>query len=559
MKFLRLIAIVSVAIFLIKCAQPRPVTGGIEDETSPQIIESVPNNFTTNFIGQTIMMEFDEYVLVKSLSSELVVSPPLNYPIEYRIKGKRVYFDIKDTLRANTTYNFNFGNAVVDLNEGNALDSNLFVISTGDFIDSGFVTGIVKDAYTLKPIKNATVLLFSSLEDSAIYKGGPTYIAKTNGQGMYRLQYLQNVDYQIYALEFPGAEYNYQPFTNVGFFPELVNPSVNDTVDFFLFKEHDSSQYITKDFSKDYFSFVVGFHNDLVNPGFTFGPEFDTVNYIVEEIQPDSFKFWIENDIDLDSVWLYVGDESGYRDTVGFDLDDRTKFYKKLKRKGKSKFPVKLKLNTKAGAFDYFDSLELTFTRPPRSWNPDSVQFVIGKDTMPVDSLMKLQLLYMELPYAKEGKIKDIRVMPIKYKWEQGTDYAFIFYSGAVTDLIGHTNDTTILKVKTKTFEDYGSFRLTVKVPDYEGPLVLELLDENGKFLRDYKIHSGDDIYHELAVPGKYQMRLIIDENGNDKWDTGELENEIQAETIVYYNGVVEIRPNWDMEETWVVTFKHLR
>lgn len=555
MKLLRFITIISVAILLIKCAQQRPVTGGIKDVIPPQVTESVPNNFTTHFKGQTIMMEFDEYVIVKSLSSELVVSPPLEYPVEYRIKGKRVYFDIKDTLRSNTTYNFNFGNAVVDLNEGNTLDSNLFVISTGDFIDSGYVTGMVKDAYTLKPVKDATVMLYNSLEDSAIYKGGPTYIAKTNDQGIYRLQYLQNLDYQIYALEFPGSDYNYQPFTNVGFHSELVNPSKADTVDFFLFKEHDSSQYVTKDFSRDYFSFVVGFHNDLVNPEFTFGSESDTVNYIIEEIQPDSFKFWIAGDIDIDSTWLYVSDQTGYMDTVGFDLDDRTKFYKKLKRKGKSKFPVKLKLNTKAGSFDYFDSLKLTFSRPPKYWNPDSVQFVAGTDTMPADSLMKLQLLYLELPYSKEGNTNDIRVMPIKYKWEPGKEYAFIFYSGAVTDLIGHTNDTTILKFRTKTFEDYGSFRLTVKVPGYDGPLRMDLLDNEGKFIRDYKIHSGDNIYHELAVPGKYQLRLIIDKNGNGEWDTGELAKETQPETLVYYDGVIEIRPNWDMEETWVVTF----
>jgi len=556
MKVLRFVLTVAVAFTLIKCAQQRSLTGGEQDTTPPKILHSIPTNYTTGFIGQTIMMEFDEYVLVKSLSSELVTSPPLRYPVEYRIKGHRVYFDLKDTLQPNTTYNFNFGNAIVDLNQSNPLDSNLFVFSTGDFIDSGFVTGLVKDAYTLKPVKGATVMLFPATEDSAIYHGGPKYITKTNAQGFYNLQYLQMIDYQIFVLEFPGSEYQYSPYTNVGFFPELINPIVNDSVDFFLFKEIDTSQYISKEFSRDYYSFVLGFHNDLVQPKFSFGPESDTINYVIEEIQPDSFKFWVEGDKDLDSAWVYVMDSTGYADTMGFDLDDRTKFYKKLKRKHTYKHPVKLTLNAKAGVFDYFDSLYLTMSRPPQNWNLDSVYFVHEKDTVPVDSLLKLGILYMELPYAKVGTTAEIRTMPIKYNWEPGQNYAFIFYSGAVTDLINQTNDTTILKFKTKSFEDYGSFRLTVKVADYDEPLILELLNNDGKFIRDYKIRSGDVIYHELAVPGKYQLRLIIDENGNNQWDTGELDKRIQPETLVYYNGVIEIRPNWDMEETWVVNFK---
>ena len=557
MKIFRLISIIVVAFILIKCAQPRPITGGNKDTTPPKILHSGPTNYTTGFNGHTIMMEFDEYVLVKSLSSNLVVSPPLKYPVDYRIKGHRVYFDLQDTLLPNTTYNFNFGNAIVDLNEGNALDSNLFVVSTGLFIDSGFVTGVVKDAYTLKPVKGATVMLFPATDDSAIYTGGPKYITKTDAQGHYNLQYLQLTDYQIFVLQFPGTEYNYQPFTPLGFFPELINPTVNDSVDFFMFKEVDSSQYISNDFSRDYFSFVVGFHSDLKNPKFTFGPESDTVNYIIEEIEPDSFKFWVEDDKDLDSVWVYISDDSDFLDTVGIDLDDRTKFYKKLKRKKQSKHPIKLKLNTKGGVLDYFDSLQLNMSRPPKNWNPDSVYFVHETDTMPLDSLLKTGEMYMELPYAKTGTMQEIRSIPIKYNWEPGQNYAFIFYSGAVTDLINQTNDTTILKFKTKTFEDYGSFRLTVKVTDYDDPLILELLNSDGKIIRDYKIRSGDVIYHELAVTGKYQLRLIIDENGNNDWDTGDLDKEILPETLVYYDGVIEIRPNWDMEETWVVHFNH--
>ena len=84
----------------------------------------------------------------------------------------------------------------------------------------------------------------------------------------------------------------------------------------------------------------------------------------------------------------------------------------------------------------------------------------------------------------------------------------------------------------------------------------MELLNEKGKFIRDYEIHSGQVIHHELAKPGKYKIRLILDRNGNRKWDTGDLGKSTQPEEVVYYDGVIEIRSNWDMEEIWNVDLK---
>ena len=174
MRFWHIISVLGVALITIKCAQPRPLNGGTKDTTPPQITQSSPPNLSTGFNGHTIAMVFDEYIQIKSLNSELVVSPPLKYAVTYQLKGKRVFFNIKDTLLKNTTYNFNFGNAIVDLNESNPLDSNLFVISTGKKLDSGYISGFVKDAYTLKPVADATVILFNSFEDSAIYNGNPS-------------------------------------------------------------------------------------------------------------------------------------------------------------------------------------------------------------------------------------------------------------------------------------------------------------------------------------------------------------------------------------------------
>jgi hypothetical protein len=551
MKVLQIILLSIVALILVRCAQPRALNGGTKDTTSPQIIQSSPKNLSTGFDGHVFAMEFDEYIQIKSLNAELVVSPPLSYPIEYKIKGKRVFFEIKDTLKSNTTYNFNFGNAIVDLNEGIPLDSNLYVISTGTSLDSGQVSGTVKNAYTLQPVKNATVILHNVANDSAIYNGNPSYITKTNDQGFYQLKYLAPTSYQIFVLEHPGSDYKYQAQTNIGFHHKNINPSADNEIDFVVFTEQDTAQFLSKDFSRDYFSFVLGFHSALKKPKFKIQP--DSANYIIEEIKQDSFKFWIEGDKDLDSVRVIIQDDLGFLDTVDINIQDRKTFYKKLKKKKRTKIPLNIRLNTKNNVLHYFDTLRLNFGRPPSKWNTDSMLFVHGTDTLPINTLFKKEQLIMELPTRKRGSSKGLKSMDIQYKWEPNQEYAFIFYSGAFTDIIKQTNDTTILRFKTNKFEDYGSFKFTVNVPDYKGPLLLELLDKDNKFIRNYEIKSGDVIFHDLAIPGKYKIRLVLDENNNKEWDTGNLDQQTQPEQIIYYDGIIEIRSNWDMEETWNV------
>jgi hypothetical protein len=86
--------------------------------------------------------------------------------------------------------------------------------------------------------------------------------------------------------------------------------------------------------------------------------------------------------------------------------------------------------------------------------------------------------------------------------------------------------------------------------------LVLQLLDTKGKLLRNYYLKSGGEIYHELAVPGKYKFRLILDKNGNGKWDSGDYVSKRQPEEVINYLGTIDIRANWDMEETWEVELK---
>src|SRR5688572_15927279 len=161
------------------CAIQVAPTGGEKDTIPPVVRKMDPENFSTNFQGQDIAMEFDEYIVLKDLPSQLVVSPPLRHAVETKVKKKTLEFHLQDTLLPNTTYTMNFGSAITDLHEENAIDDFQYVFSTGDIIDSLKISGTVENAFDKKTEKGIYVMLYRSTADSAPVKSLPDYFAKT--------------------------------------------------------------------------------------------------------------------------------------------------------------------------------------------------------------------------------------------------------------------------------------------------------------------------------------------------------------------------------------------
>nr|MBA3901512.1 Ig-like domain-containing protein [Bacteroidota bacterium] len=173
--------------FLISCAQVGSPAGGPVDTTPPKIVKSYPENNSVKFNGKSIVLEFDEYVQVKDVTNQLLISPPLDKPPELKIKGKSVIIAFEGTLKDSTTYTFNFGSSISDFTEGNPLDSNLFVFSTGTFLDSLSIKGKVKNILDGSVEKDIYVMLYSNLEDSVPYKNKPLYLTRTEEDGSFSI------------------------------------------------------------------------------------------------------------------------------------------------------------------------------------------------------------------------------------------------------------------------------------------------------------------------------------------------------------------------------------
>ncbi|MEK6616765.1 MAG: Ig-like domain-containing protein, partial [Bacteroidota bacterium] len=147
-----------------RCAQIVNPNGGPKDVSPPHAVKYIPDSAKTNFSTKNIVIVFDEYIQLNDLQKQLVISPPMNIQPEIKVKGKSLLIELKDTLRKNTTYTFNFGNSIRDFTEANALEDFQYVFSTGSFIDSLKLSGAVKNAFDLKTEKGILVMLYDTLD-----------------------------------------------------------------------------------------------------------------------------------------------------------------------------------------------------------------------------------------------------------------------------------------------------------------------------------------------------------------------------------------------------------
>jgi hypothetical protein len=182
------------------CAQVVAPTGGPRDTIPPVLISTIPKQGMTNFTGNRITLNFNEYVIIDQLRENLLVSPtPKNDPyVDFKLKT--VTIKLRDTLEPNTTYTINLGNAIRDLNENNQFKNFSFVFSTGNVIDSSELSGKVLVAETGKTDTTLLVFLYKNLVDSAVQKEKPKYIARVDAKGIFNFKNLAPGVYKIYAL-----------------------------------------------------------------------------------------------------------------------------------------------------------------------------------------------------------------------------------------------------------------------------------------------------------------------------------------------------------------------
>lgn len=207
------------------CAQIGMPMGGPRDSIPPVLLKATPPDKTTHFEGNKITFTFDEYVHLDDIQKNLLVSPEPKLVPNVTSKLKTVSIKIRDTLQPNTTYSFQFGNAIQDINENNPIRDFTYVFSTGSYIDSLTLSGNVILAETGKTDSTLLALLYSDLSDSAVYKEKPRYIARLDSSGNFRFRFLAPGSYHLFALKDETGQKKYNnPSQLFAFADSVIHP-----------------------------------------------------------------------------------------------------------------------------------------------------------------------------------------------------------------------------------------------------------------------------------------------------------------------------------------------
>lgn len=519
---------VLVALFFLGCANMQPMDGGLQDTKPPEIISVFPENKSVFFKGNTITIAFDEYVQLTDLSNELVVSPPLaRLPIA-SVRKKTLSIELQESLEPNTTYTFNFGNAISDINEGNKLDF-VYVVSTGSYIDSLSILGTTKDAWTKEPIDGVRLMLYKSSEDSVVLQKTPAYFAKASKNGTFQLDYLSSGEYTLVALEDKNFNYRLDGDERVAFLDTTVSAGLNDSLlqkqNLFLALSMPEKPLFT-DYKVD----------SLGNLALAWDKRFSPPTVVFE--QGDSLTLpskWNATNDSLIYCILSAAPNEEHRMIVAWQ--DST-------------------LDTLAIPF-FNEALDLNFevkstlvkkhmpTRPlPLQGKPnvrvkDSSAVLLLCDSVAVSATLSADT-------AVAGRFL------LESQWRPGKKYNATLLPGVFENAGKGTNDTLKIEFQTYAVEDFGTLILewnaeTIRENDV---FVLTTSKLNEVIKIDLTEGQTTLVINNLE-PLEYKMFIWNDANKNKSWDAGSFLKKIQPEKSWTLEGVVNVRANWEIRQKW--------
>jgi len=179
------------------CANIIPPEGGPRDTLPPRLVRAIPGDSTLNFRGNRIELIFDEFVTLDAPQQKVLISPTLDPNMDVRLRT--VTIRLRDTLEANTTYSFNFGEALKDINEGNVLRNFTYTFSTGPAFDTLSFRGNVVLAESGKVDTTIVAVLYRSMNDSAVVNERPRYVARLNSNGSFTFNHLPAGTFRLFA------------------------------------------------------------------------------------------------------------------------------------------------------------------------------------------------------------------------------------------------------------------------------------------------------------------------------------------------------------------------
>lgn len=525
LKYISLLFILIIA----SCAKRGSITGGLKDTISPSLSMSLPENYSTNFKEKQIKLEFDEIVILKNINKQLVISPPMKYDpvIIPTTASKYLTIKIRDTLQPNTTYSFNFGQSITDNNEGNPLNQFKYVFSTGTYIDSLALSGKVKYAHEKEAESFISVMLYEvndSINDSIIYNKPPRYITNTlDSLKTFSLENLKAGKYLLVGLKDLNKNNKFDPKTEkIGFIKDYITIPNDTLYELELFQE-DNPFKAFKPSQASGNRLLMGYEGNIsqVNsrPKITLNKQGQTLETIITQMsKKDSLQIWYKP-LKSDSLKIAITKDK-YSKDFSFKVRDQKK--DTLTITGVS--PVSFK-----------DNFAIESSIPLVKFDETKIKLIDNDSTA-----IKYTTAYDEFNQK----------LYIDFKKEVAKKYTLEILPGALTDFYEQTNDTLNYQITTKELSDYGNLKLSLQnIKSF--PVIIELLKSSGEVITSQYIEKNEIINFDLLDPALFSLRAIYDNNKNGQYDPGNFLEKRYAEEVIYFSGEIDVRANWDVEQTF--------
>ena len=578
----------------VACASIGSPDGGPYDEEPPVLVKSTPGINATGVDKGKVEIVFDENIKLQNAFEKVVVSPPQMQMPEIRYNGKKVTVELFDSLLPNTTYSIDFNDAVVDNNEGNPYENFAYVFSTGDVVDTLAVSGTVLNAEDLEPIKGIVVGLHSCLDDSAFTKRAFERVSRTDSRGRFTIKGIAPGKYRVYALADANQNYLFdQKSEKIAFMDTYVSPFATEairqdtiwrdslTIDSVMdvkytrfqpddlvlraFAEEMNVQYLVKNPRDEHHKFTLFFAapNEELPSIKGLGFDIDGKYQLESSQKMDTLIYWLNdsmlfrNDTLKLSVTYKVSDSLGMMidriDTL--DLVPKKKWAKVQELQQKIYNEEKKKFLRQASEKEGYDKdnpppfvpkakvLPVRFSGNSTMDVNGNCRFVFDEPLAVADSsaihiYQIVDSLLVPMEYVFRRSDNNIKEYELFAEWRPGLKYQLTVDSAAFKGIYGGVSEALTRDMQFRTLDEYAV--LYLNIPGVGNNALVQLLSSDKVVMQERSKDNRCAFY--FIKPGKYYLRLILDENNNGKWDTGSFEQALQPEKVYYYPHSLDLR-----------------
>ena len=516
------------------CAQMASPPGGKKDTLAPKLVTSIPLNKSKNYKGKKLELTFNEYVNVRNLNQELLITPNIGtYQTRIRPNGLSILLD--STLKDQTTYTFNFRNSIEDMSERNVGKNIKLVFSTSNTIDSLSITGKIKLVDQNKAFENVLVGLYPHNDTLRIDKTKPYYFTKTDTSGIYTLENLAQGKY--YMAAFIDANNNLLYNSNkepVDFLTEpFFSLNKNETKNFSITLQNLDPLKITKTTSTAK-TVLYEMSRGIKTL------ELENKKDLIYQIEGDkNIRIYVKNQEAKDTLFLSAIVTDSLNRKIKIPL--KVKFRELNKKEKVTRTTLQVSYLPAQGKYvSPEDSLVLGFPKPIVSWDSKRVQF----NTEENETITLPDEAYLRNKYSNQLTIKR-SFLPYRDKFLLNLE------KGAFVSAENDSSDLQKQAFQFQDLEEYGS--IEGRVGEQPNNYIVQLLNAaNMQVLYEQNTSQKFNFLH--IEPGVYMIRAIEDTNKNGYKDIGNFILKTKPENVFYLEGKVKLKANFQITDLLIST-----